>query len=252
MRILIIGETCTDEYVYGSVDRICPEAPVPCFNTSGKTTSNLGMASNVKNNMERIIKDSVDIITNTTQIIKKRFIDSKYNTIVFRQDINDKTNRIDLTDCELSDYEIIVISDYCKGFITNEDIIAISSLAPNATIFIDTKKKKDTFVDFVDYIKINRTEFVENFDADVSFLENSRCNLIVTAGASGSYLYNGKEAGKHFPTRAIELRDVCGAGDTFLAALVAKYLECSIIEESVSFANECATCVVERFGVCVL
>lgn len=252
MKIVIIGETCIDEYVYGSVDRICPEAPVACFNTSNKITSNLGMASNVKNNLEKMCGFSVDIITNTTDIIKRRFIDSKYNTIVFRQDINDKTLRINLTEYELSSYDIIIISDYCKGFLTNEDIIAISSIAPDATVFIDTKKKKDTFVDFVDYIKINQTEFTENFDSDVSFLKNSRSNLIITAGANGSYFYNGKESGKHFPTRNIELRDVCGAGDTFLAALVAKYLQCSIIEDSISFANECATCAVERFGVCVL
>ena len=46
-KILLVGETCQDEYVYGDVDRISPEAPIPVVKYIRTETSN-GMSANVK------------------------------------------------------------------------------------------------------------------------------------------------------------------------------------------------------------
>ena len=51
MKILVIGDSCIDKFIYGSCERICPEAPVPVFNPLS-STENIGMAGNVKNNLE--------------------------------------------------------------------------------------------------------------------------------------------------------------------------------------------------------
>ena len=53
MRVLVIGDSCTDVFVYGNIERICPEAPVPVFNPIHKV-QNGGMARNVKSNLEAL------------------------------------------------------------------------------------------------------------------------------------------------------------------------------------------------------
>ena len=65
-KVLVIGDSCTDVFVYGDIERVCPEAPVPVFNPI-KRTENGGMAKNVVANLEALgVK--VDVITNTNDI----------------------------------------------------------------------------------------------------------------------------------------------------------------------------------------
>lgn len=251
MKILIIGESCIDEYVLGSCDRICPEAPAICFKSNGEIRSNLGMAGNVYNNLKSIRPQyQVDIITNTTSsIIKRRFIDIRYNTIVFRNDINDSCDRIDINKHSFGGYDGVVFSDYCKGFLTEEDISNIvKRVDKKSAIFIDTKKKISEFVKGITFLKINNKEFKENI-RDLSRVRGL-CNIIVTKGEVGALCINS-ESETLYPTTKIDVRDVCGAGDTFMAGLVIKYLETHNIPLSISYANECAGIVVSKFGVCV-
>ncbi len=51
MRILVIGDSCTDIFVYGNATRLCPEAPAPVFEPS-RTVTNDGMAGNVRANYQ--------------------------------------------------------------------------------------------------------------------------------------------------------------------------------------------------------
>ena len=119
--ILVIGDSCTDIFVYGKTDRICPEAPVPVFNPTHQT-ENGGMAKNVAANLESMDAEGT-LITNTDNIIKTRFVDSKTNAMILRVDENDTTGRIDrdvLLQIEDNTYkgnkyDAIIISDYCKG-----------------------------------------------------------------------------------------------------------------------------------------
>jgi sugar/nucleoside kinase (ribokinase family) len=51
-------------------------------------------------------------------------------------------------------------------------------------------------------------------------------NLIITKGSKGALLYNKEiKRGKIFPTRKVDVYDVAGAGDTFMASLVCTYLK---------------------------
>ena len=98
----------------------------------------------------------------------------------------------------------------------------------------------------IDIIKINNHEFKQNIIHLPSITDNTM--LIVTEGDNGAKLYNNKNI-QHYPTEKVLLRDVCGAGDTFLAALVARYLESKNIDNAISFANLCSSKVVAQFGV---
>ena len=94
MKILVIGDKCTDVFVYGSVDRVCPEAPVPVM-VSHREERNSGMAGNVYENVKSIcnsfFKDKHDIrlISNENNIYKTRYVDEKSNQMLMRVDSND-------------------------------------------------------------------------------------------------------------------------------------------------------------------
>ena len=69
MRILVIGDSCEDHYIYCASDRFCPDAPVPVLNPV-KTIKSLGMAGNVSDNL-RSLGAEVDILSNTEKIKKR-------------------------------------------------------------------------------------------------------------------------------------------------------------------------------------
>lgn len=250
-KILVIGETCIDEYVYGTCKRVCPEAAALCFSRcTQEPKTNLGMASNVLNNLRSIDPTlSCHIITNDNNnpIIKRRFVDTKYNTIIFREDINDSCMPWTNSFTNTNDYDIVVISDYDKGFLSYENYTQIRQSYSQAVIFADTKKKIDPCISScVDIIKINYSEYVANIK-NTDELPAS-CMLIVTTGSDGCFMIKNNIT-TDFKSKSIDIRDVCGAGDTFLAGLVAEYARHQNIEQSIDFANRVAGKVVQKFGV---
>ena len=138
-------------------------------------------------------------------------------------------------------YDVVVISDYNKGFLDEEDIEYITYHCKLS--FIDSKKMFGDWILKADYIKINEKEFLNNKE----FLEGFYYGrLVVTTGNDGAIL-NGRDK---FPIEnEHEVRDVSGAGDTFLAALVASYIKNDDICEAITFANRCAAWVVSQKGV---
>lgn len=237
-KVLVIGETCDDIFIYGEVSRLNPEAPVPIIKPRYQRV-NKGMAENVYNNLESLGID-VDLVCNSDEIKKIRYVDDSYNYILLRIDFGDTVKQVNLDDLPSEEYSAVVIGDYNKGFIHSTDIIEISKKY-NCPIFLDTKKDLGEWVDCVDYIKINNSEYQRN-----KYLIDTKLSskTIVTRGREGCN-FNGK----NFPTKEVEVKDVVGAGDTFLAGLVFKYIETNSIEESIEFANLCSTQVVQKRGV---
>ena len=150
MKFLVIGDSCLDVFVYGEVDRLAPEAPVPVIVPLFQK-QNLGMASNVAENL-RALGAEVNLITNLEQIRKVRYVDSRYNQMIMRVDENDKCQRISVDFNDLKEYDAIVVSDYCKGFLLEEDIQKIIQVA-SCPVFLDTKKNLGDWCKDVDFIK---------------------------------------------------------------------------------------------------
>ena len=250
MKILLIGESCTDEYVYGTCNRICPEAAAVCFKSSGQTKQSGGMTANVLANIRSLSPTSeVEVITNLSTITKRRFVDLRYNTIVFREDHSDFCDRGTFDEISFKEYDAIVISDYCKGFLTEEDIHYISSQGrSDAPQFIDTKKKLGSFLNGIDFVKINEEEYNSNVSNLEDILDSCK-NLIVTCGRKGVIHHSKGRPAIRYKADTVDVRDVCGAGDTFLAALVVEYLNRENIESSIKYANHMAANVVRKLGV---
>ena len=91
------------------------------------------------------------------------------------------------------------------------------------------------------FIKINKLEF------NKLKKQPKQCELIVTMGEQGARWNDNT-----YPTEACDVFDVCGAGDTFLAALVYEQLATSSIEKGIQFANHCSRLVVGKFGTYTL
>jgi sugar/nucleoside kinase (ribokinase family) len=140
------------------------------------------------------------------------------------------------------DYDLIAISDYNKGFLTEEDIAYICKNHPN--VFIDSKKKISTWANDAKYIKINNFEYLRSKPTLTSELEKK---VIHTKGGDGCIFQD-----KIFPVAQTEVKDSSGAGDTFFAALIVSYARTGDIEEAIQFANTCASKVVKERGVTTL
>jgi sugar/nucleoside kinase (ribokinase family) len=55
--------------------------------------------------------------------------------------------------------------------------------------------------------------------------------------------------GNNYPTQEVSVKDVSGAGDTFLSGLVVEYVRSKNIELAIDFAQQCTTIVVQKSGV---
>ena len=240
--ILVIGETCRDVFVYCDSNRLCPEAPVPVLNIVDQR-ENPGMAGNVRRNIESLLGDAIDINTNTNwyEIAKTRYVHKESNHMFFRVDTTQSIPRINVKDIDF-DYDLIVISDYNKGFLLEEDIEYICTNHSN--VFIDTKKILGPWVKDARYIKINDYEYR---NSEPYLTEDIKYKIIHTMGGKGCEF-----AGRKYPTKKVEVKDLSGAGDTFMAGLVVKYIETQDIENSIKFANQCASKAVTQIGVAVL
>ena len=241
-RVLVIGESCTDIFVYGTSERKSPEGNGPVFVPISETYG-LGMAANVVSNL-RGMGVETNIFSDNGSIVKTRYVNKDTNELYLRVDENDSVNRIDISKLsDISQYDAIIISDYCKGFLTEEDISKIASLHP--LVILDTKKKLGDWCKNLTFIKVNRLEWALNKDVirDNEWLFDK---IICTLDKTGT-------AYKHttYPVKPVKNADVSGAGDTFVAGFVARYLDSEDIGVSIEWGNYCAGEVVKKKGVSV-
>ena len=236
MKVLLLGDSCEDEYIYGNCDRLSPEAPVPVMKL-GRVETKSGMAGNVCLNLQAF-NLNITFLTNTEKITKTRFIDEGSNYQMLRVDSEQRTKPM-LVPVSTGSFDAVVISDYDKGYLTSEKIFDIveSSSCP---VFIDSKKsilpnRSNCFV------KINDKEF-GNMDQRYPI-----DNLIITQGSRGC-VYNNTL----YPAEKVKVFDVVGAGDTFLSALVFGYLRYQDINKAIMLGNKAAAIAVQHTGTYVL
>jgi D-beta-D-heptose 7-phosphate kinase/D-beta-D-heptose 1-phosphate adenosyltransferase len=241
LKVLVIGESCTDQFIYCDVKRLSPEAPVPVLNPVN-TTTNSGMAGNVYENICALNEYAdVSIIYQDEDITKTRYVDVKSNHMFLRVDTGeDKIDRFiwnSKVETLIKETDVVIVSDYNKGFLDTTSLWNIGHLAKLS--ILDTKRKltPDVASKF-SFIKLNESESKNNKHLDPK-------NIIVTLGAQGAY-YNGELIPQPNPQQTI---DVSGAGDTFVAAFALKFLETLEERASIEYANEMASIVVSKRGV---
>lgn len=296
-KILIVGDVMLDKYYFGSVERISPEAPVPIVNIR-KEESRLGGAANVANNiaslggqtllcgtighdllgkeLERISRQknikTMLLRTPCPTITKARIIGGKQQIVrVDYEDRSalrneDKKLLQEAVSANLSDYDILVISDYGKGLITEEFCSYLIRHAKKAgkKVIIDPKGKNWKKYSGADLVTPNVKELsdivgytVPNTDRAIekaareAIEANHLTSLLVTRSEKGMSLISNMPP-IHIPTHSEEVFDVSGAGDTVVATLSICLAAGMSIVEAMQTANIAAGIVVKKVGTATL
>lgn len=236
-NILVIGDSCRDIFVYCDANRLAPDVPVPVLNAIHQT-ENAGMAANVQRNILKY--KSCDLITNSNwhEITKTRYVHNSTNHMFVRVDSSQKIPRFNKNEVKL-DHDIVVISDYNKGFLNESDIAYVCERHP--CVFLDTKKILGSWAKNAAFIKINDSEYKASLKTMTKELEGK---VIHTMGGEGC-----EYQGERYPVNKADVKDISGAGDSFMAGLCIKYLDTKNIVESIQFANLCASETVRHRGV---
>lgn len=297
-NILVIGDVMLDTYFLGEVKRISPEAPVPVFRKKNEKNV-LGGAGNVVSNLVTAdqnvyimammgkdengitLKHILDDIGANTELllmldrnttVKTRFL-ADNNQQVLRLDVED-TDNLDDKNCNkllselekrISEFDLILLSDYLKGFLTYKFTQGVLQIAKMNSIraIIDVKdtnieKYRDAYL-----LKPNLNEIRELTGmparTDQEIIEASErlrnlCNskyVLTTCGARGMVLVGD---GEPFFIKSVnrEVFDVTGAGDTTIAYLAACMVNNFNIRESVEIANYAAGIQVGKIGTSVV
>lgn len=237
IKCLVIGETCTDKFVYCKVTRFSPEAPVPVLNPI-KLVENPGMSGNVVRNLHCLEEMSVTHLHQKKIITKTRYVDKGSNHMFLR--IDEGEDDIDTYE-RINDYEkydFVIVSDYAKGFLSDSDLVEIGKKSKLSILDSKRKLNKEIVQNFT-FVKLNEKE--SQLNSELLYFEN----IIVTLGSDGC-----RFTGKVFPSlNPQETIDVSGAGDTFTASFIYSLFLNSDIEQSLYFANKMSSIVVSKRGV---
>jgi bifunctional ADP-heptose synthase (sugar kinase/adenylyltransferase) len=237
INVLVIGETCQDKFIYCETSRFSPEAPVPVLNPI-EIIENDGMSGNVVRNLESLEKFSIKHIHQRERITKTRFVEKKSNHMFIRVDEGEKDISQFEREIDFSIFDIVIVSDYHKGFLSDNDLVYIG-INSKLSILDSKRKLNSDIIQSYDFVKLNESEYNNNKE-----LEKSD-NIIVTLGSKGS-MFRGKLFSSPNPQETI---DVSGAGDTFTSSFITKFYKTNDIEESIIWANKMSAIVVSKRGV---
>ncbi|MCF6340266.1 MAG: D-glycero-beta-D-manno-heptose-7-phosphate kinase [Sulfurimonas sp.] len=292
-KILVIGDLMIDHYLWGSCERISPEAPVQVVEIQKETTV-LGGAGNVINNLNtlgasvsvssvigndangiELLTMLKDIGVNTKDIIiqKDRKTSKKSRVIaisqqVLRYDNESKENIKNLSidnivnsiSNNISDYDVVILSDYGKGVLTDElcQKIIILCNKNSVKVLVDPKGSDFTKYKGAYLLTPNKKEAIlatgieiddENSLKEALLKLKKECDLdisLITLSEDGIATYEDEL--KISPTVAKEVFDVTGAGDTVIASIAFALSAKKSIEDAAAFSNLAAGVVVGKIG----
>ncbi len=285
-NIMVIGDIMLDKYIFGTVDRISPEAPVQVVEVK-KENYLPGGAANVANNITSLQGNAfmIGIVGKDTEAsillneLKKRNIDTDG---VFAEANKPTTQKVRIMgqkqqllriDYEKRDYlkketenniitfikkqikntDAIIISDYAKGTITKELITEIKNIASNKIIIVDPKPKHKDFYKGVTLVTPNIKEAIEMTNIESieetgkQLLKELNTPILITRGEKGMSLFETSEI-TNIPTKAKEVYDVSGAGDTTVATLTLALTAGATLKQAAILANHAAGITVGKVG----
>ena len=293
--LLVVGDLMIDEYVWGDVDRISPEAPVPVVSVTREDYT-LGGSGNVVNNLaalgagiqvagvtgtgsggtlmaRRIASLGVDaggVIQdpNRPTTRKTRIIAASQQVLRIdretRQDISGETRAAiaAYVRSAIPDVDAVLISDYGKGLLTPDllaDIIARTREAGKPAIVdpkgLDFEKYRDAFLITPNKKEAGLAAGIEITDpgtldraAAAIFDKTGAQNLLITCGKDGMALYEDRKGPTTIHSRARQVFDVSGAGDTVVAVTGLALSAGRTLREAAALANLAAGIVVGKIG----
>lgn len=294
-RVLVLGDAMLDEYLQGDCSRISPEAPVPVLRVSSARRV-LGGAANTAANivslgghatllalvgtdeggltLRRCASDAgVDLLAvdhGLTTLRKTRVVGQQQQIVrLDYEEIQPLSPSIEseimgLLDACVGNCDIVVISDYAKGFLSESLSQAIIRRAHEAglDVIVDPRPQNRECYRGCDYLTPNWREsraLLHLPDAEPSqeavvtvgraLASELKTNVVLTLGAHGiSFCSRNGTEQFDVPTLAREVFDVSGAGDTVVAAFALARAAGADHATAVTIANRAASVVVGKFG----
>ena len=292
-KLLVIGDLMIDHYLWGSCERISPEAPVQVINVNNESTL-LGGAGNVINNLKALganvdvisivgecdisdelkgLLDDIEVDTKYLFIEQDRITSKKSRIIASQQqvvrydrestdEINNKSQNhiLDTFKKIIANYELVLLSDYGKGILTNKLTQSLINVANKygKKVLIDPKgpdysKYKGAYLltpNIKEASEATKINIIDDTSLNQAIIQlKSQCDLdvsLITLSDKGVAVYDDEF--RIHPTFAREVFDVTGAGDTVLASL-GFALACDLnIDEAIEFSNFAAGIVVGKIG----
>ena len=297
--IAVVGDLMLDRYVWGQVDRISPEAPVPVVAVE-ETNVRPGGAANVAWNLvslgsrvrlvgvlgsdirAREVKSllaekglsTAFLITDRSRVTTEKIRIVAHNQQVVRADFESSGEIARHTFGRLrsavkkavSGAQVVVVSDYGKGVVTASLMDLLRELCRRRRIpmlvdpkeghfslyrgaFVVTPNKKEAGGFY--NVKVRSDQELETVGR--SLLRDLEAEaILVTRGEEGMTLFERDRRTHHFPTRASEVYDVTGAGDTVISVLAAALAAGASLWEAIETANVAAGIVVRELGTAVV
>jgi len=252
--ILVIGDYIIDRYIYGSLDRISPESPIPIFSEQNIIEKD-GGAGNVVANLKALGNEVLFYTNRDTPPVKTRYVVD--NQILFRAD-NEQYFCPEELSIEVPDeVKFAILSDYNKGYLEESKAI-IAALKERKIIVIVDPKKHISNYEGAHLVKFNEKEFIKytgqnNLDNCSEIHDEYNIHtVIVTMGGKGVFV-SDRVFGKFFiETENKEVKDVTGAGDVFIAALTHFFNKNCTLRDAIVKANKLASISVTKFGTYTL
>jgi len=287
-HVLVVGDVMLDRYWFGDVSRISPEAPVPVVHvqrTEERPGGAANVARNIvslggKATLLSVVGDDEAGRSLATLLAKEKVVtlfhkDARFPTTVklrvigrqqqlLRIDFETPPSREVLED-KLGDFEslvdgvdAVILSDYGKGALTHVADMIATARRHNKRILVDPKGDDYSRYRGATLLTPNRGEFREiagrwNSEAELAAkAEKLRTELdiealLVTRSEEGMTLFTAAGA-THEPTRAREVFDVSGAGDTVIATLGLMLAAGASMTDAMHIANLAAGVVVAKLG----
>jgi D-beta-D-heptose 7-phosphate kinase/D-beta-D-heptose 1-phosphate adenosyltransferase len=301
-RVLIIGDLMLDEFIWGRVSRISPEAPIPVVNVTAESYYP-GGAANVARNVrefraatavmgvtgadaagERLLKLLEDAAIDVSAVERDAAVRTTVKTRIIARHQQvvrvDRESRMQMSERQtaeamrrldriLPEVDAVIVADYGKGYLTQPlaDHICRTARAYRKILTVDPHPH--TFLCWRDAtaIKPNRAEAFSAAGMtatesgaspleDGTLLEAARRlqsawnpeSLLITLGEQGMLLFQGGADALHIPTRAQDVFDVSGAGDTALAVFTLALQSGATPPEAADLANRASGIAVGKLG----
>ncbi len=301
-RVLVIGDLMLDEFVWGKVGRISPEAPVPVVEVTGESFYP-GGAANVARNLREFVQqssvigligtdrggrqlrdlleqcniatDSLLTDPNFSTIVKTRIIARQQQVVrVDREKIGSPNasqiqSVLEKIKSQLENIDALIFEDYGKGFLSGDLVTQVSDLASAAGKIVTADPNPHHAVEWrnMTAVKPNRNEafiaagisWSDPIDPAGDDKELEKVGrillekwdtryLLITLGEQGMMLFEQDGASHHIPTRARQVFDVSGAGDTAIALFTLALCGQASAAEAAEIANHASAVVVGKLG----
>lgn len=290
-RVLVVGDVMLDRYWFGDVSRISPEAPVPIAKIAktdqraggaanvARNIASLGgkaallsvtgndeaaaaldtlmkqdgVAAHLMRDKEISTTVKLRVVARNQQLIRLDFEETPHREIL--DSVKEQYRKL------LPQYDVVVLSDYGKGGLTHVSSMIEWARLAGKPVLIDPKGDDYEKYAGATLLTPNRAELKEvvgswrNEEELTEKAQNLRRNLelealLLTRSEEGMTLFRASRIDNR-PTRAQEVYDVSGAGDTVIAGMGLGLAAGFDLTEAMHIANTAAGVVVAKLGTAV-